>query len=309
MSVYLSANAAVAEDLLRRLPFTSYSSIVQARTVLGVQLRASMAAPAPYGFSVDAPLPPDQPIEQLAAFVHPWNIAAALINVCVAGQRFGGDALAPQEDLLVYAGEWTPLGQCTCPAVNVPVQEAQPAPVQAAPASQPQAQPAPAAEPQQAPAQAAAQPVAESAATPDPEPQPDPGAAQVGGRAPLPDPSITLERKGQSGRPQKSPFEKKIEERKKVAEPPFWWTHLRVSAPKILVKSPAAAVDDSSDGAGPVQSYMVLLALLRAALKSVPSGTTVGELRKYLADVDDQVEKSPQNEGANQLRKMLVPKQ
>lgn len=319
MTVHLQADTSVVNDLLSRFPFTSYNSIVQARVELAQQIRLTMQHPQTYQTPPTQHLPPAMGREATAQYVHPWNIACALMNVCVNGARFGGDNLAPQEDLQIYDGQgWRPLMGCTFPSAVVPMQEApKPDPAPAPMPEPPQANPVA----QQMIAEADAE--ATTAILPSTEAQLPLTGEWVDGNAPvrnavteldgsatdLPDSNIALERTGQSGRPQKSPFEKKIEERSKVAPPPFWWAHVLVSAPKIFTSSPAGAVDDSSTGAGPVQSFMVLNALLLRALKGVAPGTTVAQLRTYLREIDEQVAKLPHGAAANQLRDALVPKQ
>lgn len=291
MTVHIQADTGVVNDLLARFPFTSYNSIVQARVELAQQIRLTMQHPQTYNTPIDQKLPPELGREAAAQYVHPWNLACALLNVCVNGARFGGDNLAPQEDLQVYVGEWRPLMGCTFPSAVVPLQDEKPGQTLAE----------------------VPQPMTEAA---EPPPTANPVAQQLAQEAEaespdrdLPDSSIAKERTGQSGRPQKSPFEKKIEARNKIAPPPFWWAHMMVSAPLIFTRSPAAAADDSSTGAGPVQSYMVLLGLLLRTLAGVDPRTTVAELRSFLRDVDKQVAALETSAAANQLRDSLVPKQ
>jgi hypothetical protein len=289
MTVHIQADTGVVNDLLSRFPFTSYNSIVQARVELAQQIRLTMQHPQTYQTPIDQKLPAELGREAAAQYVHPWNLACALLNVCVNGARFGGDNLAPQEDLQVFVGEWRPLQGCTFPSAVVPLQEL--------PKAAMTPPPPPAAD--AAPSPPAANPVAQQLAQEAEAEAPD---------GDLPDSSITKERSGQSGRPQKSPFEKKIEARSKIAPPPFWWTHAMVSAPLIFTRSPAGAADDSSTGAGPVQSYMVLVGLLQRALKGVDPHTTVAALRTYLREVDEQVRALETGKAANQLRDALVPK-
>lgn len=305
MTVHLQADTAVVNDLLARFPFTSFNSIVQARVELAQQIRLSMQYPQTYQIPLDQHLPAEQGLEAIAQYVHPWNVACALMNVCLNGTRFGGDNLAPQEDLQVYVGEWKPLMGCTFPSAIVPAQQA---PITAAPAPAPEVAVPPVMEAlghTQPPAPVADTPVHTSAAPQQPQQH---EVVSHGDSVDLPDSDIKLERSGQTGRPQKSPFEKKIEERSKIADPPFWWKHLLISAPKIFRKSPAGALDDSSSGAGPVQSYMVLVALLRQVLDGVDPRTSVAALRTFLAEIDEQVSKLESAAAANQLRDTLVPK-
>lgn len=303
MTVHLQANTEVVNNLLARFPFTSYNSIVQARVELAQQIRLTMQHPQTYNTPVEQQLPPDQPLQNTAQYVHPWNIACALMNVCLNGARFGGENLAPQEDLQVYVGEWKPLMGCTFPSAVVPLQEKQPD------APPPMTQDMAAMGAAGAFANEQVNPVAQQLmAEAETEAAALPPGTESGVFGDLPDSSITKERSGQSGRPQKSPFEKKIEARSKVAPPPFWWTHMMVSAPLVFNRSPAGAADDSSTGAGPVQSYMVLVGLLRRALAGVDPHTTVAALRSFLGDIDKQVAALETGKAANQLRDTLVPK-
>lgn len=326
MSTHLQADTSVVNALLARFPFTSYNSIVQARVLLAQQIRLSMQYPQAYQIPIGQQLPAEQGVEATAQYVHPWNVACALLNVCLNGTRFGGENLAPQEDLMVYVGQWERLAGCTAPTAIVPLQEAPITPP--APSLPPVAPPAQdlgtmadaddadksVAAQLRREADAEAPPVLPSAQAQQTLPGVEPAAAdpvverEAAVGADLPDSNISLERTGQSGRPQKSPFEKKIEPRNKVAPPPFWWVSLTRSAPLIFHKSPAGALDDSSTGAGPVQSYMVLVALLRQVLAGVDPHTNVASLRTFLAEIDAQVSKLESAPAANQLRDILVPK-
>lgn len=309
MSVQIQANVEVATDLLSRFSFSSYNSIVQARIELAQQIRLSMQFTEAYKIPLDQKLPAGQGLETTAQYVHPWNVACALMNVCMNGSRFGGENLTPQEDLQLYANEWVRLGTCWFPTATLaaaePAAPPAPSPSPQPPSAEAQA-PLPMPEPdgQQAAAQAAPAATTITAAA-------DKAAARrqpehEGGD--LPDSNIRLERRGsQTGRPQKSPFEKAIEERKKVAEPPFWWKHMVVSAPRLFTSSPAGALDDSSSGSGPVQSYMVLLSLVQRVLADVDAYTTVAALRNYLHEIDQQVSQLPDAKAANQLRSSLLP--
>lgn len=102
----------------------------------------------------------------------------------------------------------------------------------------------------------------------------------------LPDSSVLAQRTGSTGRPQKSPFEGKIAERKSVAPAPYWWEHMRYSAKHVFAVNPAQALDPSSTGAAPVQSYAILTTLLQDVLKPLDPHTTVAEMRTFLREVD-----------------------
>lgn len=287
--MFIQSHTGVTEALLARLKFTSYNSIVEARALLAQQIRLTMQYPQTYQTPIEQFLPDGVDVGAAAQYVHPYNLATALINVCLNGPRFGGDAIAPQEDLLLWTGaEWTPLHQCTCASAVVPMAgtpQAEEVPITSKPAAEPE------------PA-AAAPPATTQAPVKRDE------YAPVNND--LPSSDISLERTGQSGRPQKSPFEKKVEPRNKVAPAPFWWESLMRSAPKIFTVPPASGLDDSSTGAGPVQSYMILLALLQVVLKGVDARISVASLRTHLREIDEQVSKLDTAEAINQLRKLLV---
>ena len=151
----------------------------------------------------------------------------------------------------------------------------------------------------------AALPPPPTAAPPAPVAPPQPSASApepAGGSAPtasapanhgrpadderLPDSSVLAQRTGASGRPQKSPFEGKIAERSKVAAAPYWWDHMRYSAKHVLAVNPAQALDPSSTGAAPVQSYAMLITLLQDVFKPLDPHTTVAEIRTFLREVE-----------------------
>jgi hypothetical protein len=391
MSQYIQADTTVVNNLLSRFEFTSYASLVAARTVLAQAIRLSMQHPQCYtAIPLQQQLPAEFGVDNAAQYVHPWNIAAALMNVCVNGPRFGGEALAPQEDLQIHLDTWRFLQGNTFPTAIVPM-AAPPAP-EPAPAPAP-ITPVPAPAPAPAPVPAAPTPAAAAyaneetrtatsaldavaaatSAPPAPSPGPSgpmaayiaaeeavlgvgnartiqglnpytglpatdattappvhlqqpgavieqPAARQVTGdvmprtrnetlddaAGGMPDPDIRAQRTGGTGRPQKSPFEKKVEPRSKIADAPFWWKTIVKTASKILTQSPASALDADSTGAGPVQSYMVAVALLQEALKDVPPHVTVASLRNYLREVDGQVSELEWADAANQIRKELM---
>lgn len=289
MTAFIQSNVPVVEQLFQRFKLVDAKDVVAARLALGAQLRESMQHPETYTIPLDQPLPPGIGIDDAAKYVHPWNVACALVNLCTNMPRFGGEPIAPQEDLQLYATQWELLGSYTFPAAVVPKAEPEP-------------------EPEPVPTEQSGPSLSEMGITELPKElqPPTSGGSIEAADVDLPDPSITLPRSGQSGRPQKSPFEKKVELRKSVGKPPFWWLHVLVSARKIFDHSPAGALDGSSEGAGPVQSYMVLLALLQQALAPVDAKMTVGALREYLREIDEQVAALPSAEAINQLRSELI---
>lgn len=117
----------------------------------------------------------------------------------------------------------------------------------------------------------------------------------------LPNASVSVGRIGATGRPNMSPFTKEVKPRNKVSDAPFWWGHLIESAPKVFTHGPAEALDTSSDGSGPVQSYAVLVALLRRVLAGVAGEVTVAELRLYLDNVATDIDAQPSAAAINQL--------
>jgi hypothetical protein len=192
----------------------------------------------------------------------------------------------------VDTGHAPPPGYANQDGVAVPVGAA------AAPAQDPYLQvtnriPAPPSVPERA--------VAHAPALGLPYGQPETPQPHVGAGTGLPDPSVLAERTGESGKPQKSPFERKVEPRTKVADAPFWWKSMRYSMPRILTTNPAAALDPSSTGSGPVQSYAVLLAILQDSLRGVDGEVTVAELRQWMREVDTGIAALPSASAINQL--------
>lgn len=414
-------NPEVVAGLLARYTFTDYASLLPAHTELTDGVRLSMEHTAAYSIPINQLLPPEVERTAAAPYVHPLNLAAALLSVYAAGQQLGGAplALVPAPDLQVYNGDaWqlvvgspctvTPLSLAAAP---LPVPVAPPPPpvplpptaaqadlvslVDAALGSAPPSEgltgkPAPtprdagyaaiaapstvAATPIVAtpPVAAASGPVVvprtmsgteanakfgnrygtdweyEAEAAPEtpitdmatlgvqgafanepervvasqpalaaPYGQPDappslPLAAQLKamegtGSAPaapakgLPDASVLAERKTAAGRPQKSPFERPVEARNKVAAAPFWWEFLRYSASKVLTESPAAALDPSSSGSGPIQSYALLIALLQDVLRGADGDLTVAELRLFLNEIETGMTSLPSGKAIYQL--------
>jgi hypothetical protein len=283
----LAANVPAVESVLRTFRFKTYTDLATTRTILGEQIRLSMQHPEAYQIPIDQLCPELSSGQVPAQFVHPWNIAAALMNVCVSGLRFGGDNLAPQEDLQVYVGEWTRLQDCTFPSAVLAKHE----------------DPKP-----KLPVATASEVVQSTLAGDDSSTGGEPLQPELLGADGLPNPSIHAERTGQTGRPQKSPFTKQLRERSKVGAEPFWMAHLRVSLKRIFTRSPAAAVDPSSDGVGPVQTYMALVQLLQIALADVPGHVTAAQLKHYLATIDAQVAGIQDAKAANQLRRALFSK-
>jgi hypothetical protein len=121
----------------------------------------------------------------------------------------------------------------------------------------------------------------------------------------LPDPSVLAERTSASGRPQASPFSRKVEKRNKIANNPWWWSFMLHSAPKLLTDSPAQALDTSSTGAGPVQAYAALVGLAQELLRDAAGDLTVAELRTFLREVETGIEALDTSEAINQLRDHL----
>jgi hypothetical protein len=117
----------------------------------------------------------------------------------------------------------------------------------------------------------------------------------------LPDPSVLAERRSETGRPQKSPFERKVELRNKIADAPFWWPHLRYTAKRLFAENPATATDPSSTGAAPVQSFAVTVALAQELLRCAPADATVAQLRTYLREVETGICGQPSADAINQL--------
>jgi hypothetical protein len=132
--------------------------------------------------------------------------------------------------------------------------------------------------------------------------KPSPPKVVPQGDTELPDPSVILQRTGSSGRPQASPFTKKVEPRTKVGEPPFWWSFFLHAAERILTQHPAQALDPDSQGSGPVQAYSLLLHILHdKVLSGVDGYQTVAALRTYLKEVIANIDALPACDAINQL--------
>lgn len=118
----------------------------------------------------------------------------------------------------------------------------------------------------------------------------------------LPDPSVLLGRTNpKTGRDMKSPFDRKVEARAKIAANPWWWDFFAYSAPRLFVESPAAALDPESTGAGPVQAYAALVELLLSALDGADGEVTVAQMRAYLREVQTGYNGLPDAAAINQL--------
>ena len=298
MQAFLNADTSVVSNLLARLDLRSYTDISNARTALGQQMRLSMQHPKTYTIPLDQQLPESIPLERIAQYVHPFNVAVTLINVCFSGPAFGGEVLAPQSDLQVYVGEWTLLGNCRGPAVAMPEHKPEPEPL---PLPEPIID-SPAAVIEQAGSAETADVVREE--------QPVDATAELAlaadaGEYDTPDPDIYAVRNNERGRAVKSPFSKTINARSKVAAAPFWWGQLAESAPNFFTATPPEAVTESSTGAGPVQSYVLLAELLLRTLRHADHRLTVAALRAYIRDVLDQVDAHTDAEAINQLRDLL----
>jgi hypothetical protein len=127
------------------------------------------------------------------------------------------------------------------------------------------------------------------------------------GETDLPDSSVALQRTGATGRPQASPFTKKVEPRTKVGEPPFWWGFMLHAAERILTQHPAQALDPDSQGSGPVQAYALLLHLLHdKVLAGVDGFHTVAALRTYLKEVIGNIDALPSADAINQLADSML---
>jgi len=117
----------------------------------------------------------------------------------------------------------------------------------------------------------------------------------------LPDPSVLAEPRSETGRPKKSPFEKKIEPRNKVADAPFWWPFVRYSCKRLFAENPATACDPDSTGSGPVQAYAVAVAIAQEILRCAPADATVAQLRTFLREVETGINATPSADAINQI--------
>ena len=371
MSQFIPANPNVLGALLSRFTFTDTASLQHAVDTLAASIRLSTAQTAAYAqIPTDSLLPAEAELNelQITQWVHPHNVAAALINVAKAGQ------LAIPADLQVYVTAWQFVAASEAPPVQVTIVPPAPVappppPVQAAPPAPP-APPIPAAPAAPAPPQdvtalvaAAVGPgpnvidstaqrittpqefdaarqaqghpplagsvpgyapitpaVAEQLAAPStvpatplpptPAPAPTPhvpfqqavAEAAQQEAAELPDPSVLAERRDQTtGRTKKSPFERKVEARNKIADAPFWWPHLRYTLQRLFAENPAGACDDSSTGSGPVQAYAVGVAIAQELLRCAPADATVAQLRTYLREVETGICGQPSADAINQI--------
>lgn len=118
----------------------------------------------------------------------------------------------------------------------------------------------------------------------------------------LPDPSVLLGRSNpKTGRDMKSPFDRKVELRSKIAANPWWWDFFAYSAPRLFVDNPAAALDPESTGAGPVQAYAALVELFLSALDGADGEVSVAQLRAFLREVQSGYNALPDAAAINQL--------
>lgn len=381
---HINANPVVVQALLARYTFAAPEHLRFAVSELTAGIRLSMEHTAAYGIPMDQQLPPENGTDSAAPFVHPHNIAAALISVVSGGHAIGVTDLQVDPALqLNVDGQWQLLNGLSAPVAGLNIV----LPPTPAPAPPPPPAPAPVAPAPIAPAPVAAAPVVTDIAglvsaalgTPDapapvaaittpaeydayraaqgqagfgaivapstvpatpvvpatppaPPPLPSnvtpfPTAAAPTPAAPqvvtlaqakaqaqyeeasgLPDASLTQARTGESGRPQKSPFEKAVESRNKIAAAPFWFEFLLHSARKVFTDHPAQAVDGSSTGSGPVQAYALLIALLEEVLRTTDGTVTVAELRTYLSEVSTGINALPSAESINQLVDRLIAK-
>lgn len=350
----INPNPEVVADLLSRYTFATLQDLQGAVGELSTGLRLSMEHTQAYGIALDQKLPADIERTSAAPYVHPHNIASALVSVAHAGQ------IVLDSTLLVFAGTWVPVASTPVPTVQVtivvapPPVHVPPAPAPPPPPPAPGIPPAPAAQGGVdlvglvdaamgtgpaivAPSSVPATPVVPSTApapitTPaqfadyrDAQGHPETRgviegtATRVAAAAPpapsqnqqhvtleqaraqaanaeavgLPDPSVLAERRTETGRPQKSPFERKVEPRNKVAEPPFWWPFVRHSASRLFAENPASALDPSSTGAGPVQAYALTVQIAQELLRCTDGSLTVSELRAYLRDVETGINALP----------------
>lgn len=369
----LQCNPSVVAALLSRFTFGSTLDLQQAADELSKGIRLSMEHTTAYSIPLDQQLPPEATPATAAPYLHPLNIATALVNIAAAGQ------LAVDPALLVYnppAG-WVALASEQVTPVQVTITQPAPPPPPPPPAPAPPP-PAPAVAPPPPPMAAPAASISDLvdaainggtpaapaaittpaeydayrqgqghppiegtatrvdvvapaavAATPTVPTTPAPPAApaQTSPAPPpvtqhvtlaqaraeadnaeavgLPDASIMAERRSTAGRPQKSPFEREVKKRNKIAPPPFWWGFLAHSAKSLFVENPAQALDPSSTGAGPIQAYALLVALQQEVLRCVDGNLTVAELRAYLRDIDTAMSALPSKDAIYQLASAL----
>ena len=388
----LQANPEVVAALLARYTFATYNDLAAAQAELSAGVRLSMEHTQAYQIPMDQKLPEEVERTSAAPYVHPYNIAAALVSVCSSGAKLGGGNLPVDPTLQVYntaSGAWQPVAGSQVPTVELTIA----APPQAIPAAPPPPPaPAPAAVPPPpppagdlaslvgaaldapatgaqggfeavaAPSAVPATPVVPAAASAPQAPAPattiegldrqgafenpptapgGPDNRTVNGTAPLattaegvagptqvtleqaiaeakaappaptaevaglPDPSVTAPRSSAAGRPAKSPFERTVEPRNKVASPPFWWGFLRHSAQRLFTETPPNAVSNESSGSGPVQAYALLLTLAQELLRSADGEVTVAELRTWLREVETGILALPSAKAIYQLVDVL----
>ncbi|MCJ5690419.1 hypothetical protein LPJ08_29115, partial [Klebsiella pneumoniae] len=119
----LQTNAAAVRSLLDRFTISTPDSLTHALDTLTAQVKLSMQNTQAYTIPLDQQLPAEHPIEVAAAFVHPYNVAAALVSLAVAAPQVGRDVVAPDPTAMVYVpelGGWKAVGAVQL--VPVPVQ-------------------------------------------------------------------------------------------------------------------------------------------------------------------------------------------
>lgn len=156
-----------------------------------------------------------------------------------------------------------------------------------------------------APAPQTAQGVAGPAVVSHAQAQAEAAHAVVTAADGLPDSSVLAERTTKTGRPQKSPFEKPVEKRNKIAAAPWWWALWHYTAPRLFTANPAAAMDPEPTGAAPVQAYAAFVELQLAVLDHADGKLTVAELRAWLREVQSGINQLPSAEAINQLADKL----
>lgn len=250
-------NPEAVASLMAAIPTPTAAHLTAARSLLGEGLRASMTNTALYGLPLEQTLPTGFSADTAHQFIHPHNVATALLNLCVSGPKLGVEALSPPEGLMVWLGQWVGLEACTFSTVTVNI-------------------------PAQAPAAAAA-PQATSA--------PLTGETQQAlslpetTQASLPPVELAWPRGEGPGRPKKSRFEVKAEPPKRLTPKPAWWSEFAPVLPRVLTVDPREAITSESSGVQPLMAYGLAVDVIEQALSQVPQSLTVGECRAFLSDL------------------------
>lgn len=244
----------VVDALLTRVPTHSAGVLALAAKNLAVQLRHSMTETTLYNLPLDQTLPDGAAFESAYKYVHPFNIAVAMLTCQDSTNFFGTLPEITPKGLMLYTGMWQELGDVEFE----PFPPIRPKDNLSPPITRVD--------------EAIENLIAAEATDPPPVTRPND----------LPHTNVSAAKTGTKGKAVRSAFDKTYRAKSISKSRPAWLKEFNVAVDGLLVVSPNELVSVDSASPDAVMAYTYALILFDRMISQAPPGATVDDLAGWV---------------------------